>query len=107
MGWAAPRGSAHGLGVGAVGSKLEGDGAEHAQLGGHLLHSAETSLLLCVSKLHHQAGRGTLGTGPRNGQRDRGGSPLLRALRTWLKSPTHGLASERTAISAPPSDGQI
>lgn len=47
--------SAYSLGVSTVGSKLEGDGAEHAQLGGHLLHSAETSLLLCVSKLHHQA----------------------------------------------------
>lgn len=55
---------AHGLGVGAVGSKLEGDGAEHAQLGGHLLHPAQASLLLRVGKLHHQAGRGTLGRAP-------------------------------------------
>lgn len=52
----APGVSAHGLGVGAVGSKLQGDGAEHAQLGSHLLHAAETSLLLRVGKLHHQAG---------------------------------------------------
>lgn len=49
-------GRAYGLSVGAVGSKLEGDRAEHAQLGSHLLHSAETSLLLSVSKLYHQAG---------------------------------------------------
>ena len=56
-GWVrTPEADAHGLGVGAVGAKLESDGAEHAQLGGHLLHSAETALLLRVGKLHHQAG---------------------------------------------------
>lgn len=49
-------GHAYGLGVGAVGSKLEGNRAEHAQLGSDLLHSAETSLFLCVSELYHQAG---------------------------------------------------
>ena len=56
-GWVrTPEADAHGLGVGAVGAELESDGAEHAQLGGHLLHSAETALLLRVGKLHHQAG---------------------------------------------------
>lgn len=79
-----PGGSAHGLSVGAVGSELEGDGAEHAQLGGHLLHPPETSLLLRVSKFHHQAGRGTLGTGRTCGQRDSDGGLLPSARGTWL-----------------------
>lgn len=90
-------GSAHGLGVGAVGSELEGDGAEHAQLGGHLLHSAETSLLLRVSKLHHQAGRGTLGTGPPCGQRDRVG--------VFLPQSPHVLASVPPRVAWPLWEG--
>lgn len=108
MAWPAA-GSAHGLSVGAVGSELEGDGAEHAQLGGHLLHPAETSLLLRVSELHHQAGRGTLRTGatPRS-EGQRWVSPH-RARGTWLRPTTQvwpGLFGRAAAI-VPLSNGEI
>ena len=47
---------AHGLSVGVVGPEVEAHGADDPQLGGHLLHAADASLLLRVSKLHHQTG---------------------------------------------------
>lgn len=52
----------HCLCVGIVGPEVQGHGTDDSQLRGHLLHPPEPSLLLCVSKLHHQAGRGTLRT---------------------------------------------
>lgn len=46
--------------VGAVRPELESDGAEHAELIGHLLHPAQPPLLLRVGEFHHQAGGGSL-----------------------------------------------
>jgi len=46
--------------IGAICSKLDGHGVEHAHLSCHLLHASHCTLLVCICKLHHQAGRGSL-----------------------------------------------
>lgn len=46
--------------VGAVGPELDGHGTEDAELAGHLVHPPQSSLLIRVCKLDHQAGRGPL-----------------------------------------------
>lgn len=54
--WCVP----HSLRVGVVGPQVQGHGADHAQLRGHLLHPPQRSLFLRIGELHHQAGRGAL-----------------------------------------------
>lgn len=44
------------LRVGPVGTELDGHGVEDAQLPCHLMHPPQGPLLICVCKLHHQAG---------------------------------------------------
>lgn len=45
----------------AVGAEGEGDGwVKDAKLSNHLLHASDGALLVCVCKLDHQAGGGTL-----------------------------------------------
>lgn len=46
--------------VGAIRSKLDGHGVEHAHLSCHLLHASHCTLLIRICKLHHQAWRGSL-----------------------------------------------
>lgn len=46
--------------VGAIGPKLDGHGTEDAELARHLVHPTQSSLFICVCKLDHQTGRGTL-----------------------------------------------
>lgn len=47
--------------VRAVGAEGKGDGwVEDAKLPNHLLHTSDGALLVCVCKLDHQAGGGTL-----------------------------------------------
>lgn len=46
--------------IGAIGSKLDGHGVEHAHLPRHLLHAPHCTLLVRIRKLHHQAWRGSL-----------------------------------------------
>lgn len=41
--------------IGAISSKLDGHGVEHAHLSRHLLHAPHCTLLVCICKLHHQA----------------------------------------------------
>ena len=41
--------------IGAIRSKLDGHGVEHAHLSCHLLHASHRTLLVCICKLHHQA----------------------------------------------------
>jgi len=60
-------GSSYRLRIGPVGTKLDGHGVEDAQLPRHLMHPPQGPLLIRVRKLHHQAGRGTLGQGRRRG----------------------------------------
>lgn len=51
----------HRMCVRAVGAEGEGDGGvEDAKLPNHLLHTSDGALLVCVSKLDHQAGGRTL-----------------------------------------------
>lgn len=47
--------------VGAIGPKLDGHGAEDAELARHLMHPTQGPLLVRVGKLHHQAGGRALG----------------------------------------------
>lgn len=47
--------------VRAVGAEGKGNGwVEDAKLPNHLLHTSDGALLVCVCKLDHQAGGGTL-----------------------------------------------
>lgn len=47
--------------VRAVGAEGEGNGrVKDAKLSNHLLHASDGALLVCVCKLDHQAGGGTL-----------------------------------------------
>lgn len=51
----------HRMCVRAVGAEGKGDGrVKDAKLPDHLLHTSDGALLVCVCKLHHQAGGGTL-----------------------------------------------
>lgn len=50
----------HSLCVGIVCPEVQGHWTDDSQLRGHLLHPPEPSLLLCIGKLHHEAGRGAL-----------------------------------------------
>lgn len=53
----------HRMCVRAVGAEGKGDRrVEDAKLPDHLLHASDGALLVCVGKLDHQAGRGTLRT---------------------------------------------
>lgn len=56
----------HRMCVRAVGAEGKGDGrVKDAKLPDHLLHTSDGALLVCVCKLHHQAGGGTLRQQPR------------------------------------------
>ncbi len=44
------------LSVGSIGSKLQGHRVENAHLTSHLLHAADSALLIRVGELHHQTG---------------------------------------------------
>lgn len=48
--------SSYRLRIGPVGAELDGHGVEDAQLPRHLMHPPQGPLLICVRKLHHQAG---------------------------------------------------
>lgn len=51
----------HRMCIRAVGAEGEGDGwVKDAKLSNHLLHASDGALLVCVCKLDHQAGGGTL-----------------------------------------------
>ena len=60
--------------VGAIGPKLDGHGAEDAELARHLMHPTQGPLLVRVGKLHHQAGGRPLGI------------PTLQSVKTTLIS---------------------
>lgn len=51
----------HRMCIRAVGAEGKGNGwVEDAKLPNHLLHTSDGALLICVGKLHHQAGGSTL-----------------------------------------------
>lgn len=54
------RAETYSMRVGAIGPKLDGHWTEDAELASHLVHPTQGPLFICVCKLNHQTGRGTL-----------------------------------------------